>query len=55
MVCLNRPYQFKVFKACPPQILLGSFLNNFLSHIAIEYNIFERQIRMIIGLRFVSA
>ena len=27
MVCLNRPYPFKFFKSCLPQILLGSFLN----------------------------
>ena len=27
MVCLNRPYPFKFFKGCLPQILLGPFLN----------------------------
>ena len=27
MVCLNRPYHFKLLKGCLPQILLGSFLN----------------------------
>ena len=32
MVCLSRPYRFKVFKNCLPQILLGPFLNT-LSHI----------------------
>ena len=28
MVCLDRPCQFKLFKGCLPQILLGPFLNN---------------------------
>ena len=27
MVCLGRPYRFKFFKGCLPQILLGLFLN----------------------------
>ena len=27
MVCLRRPYHFKYFKGCLPQILLGPFLN----------------------------
>ena len=27
MVCLGRPYNFKVFKGCLPQILLGPFFN----------------------------
>ena len=27
MVCLSRPYHFKIFKGCLPQILLGPFLN----------------------------
>ena len=31
MVCLSRPYPFKFFKGCFPQILLGPFLNT-LSH-----------------------
>ena len=31
-ICLNRPYHFKFFKGCLPQILLGSFLNT-LSYI----------------------
>ena len=26
-LCLSRPYPFKCFKDCLPQILLGSFLN----------------------------
>ena len=30
--CLSRPYSFKYFKGCLPQILLGPFLNT-LSHI----------------------
>ena len=32
MVCLSRPYPFKFFKGCLPQVLLGPFLNA-LSHI----------------------
>ena len=27
MICLDRPYHFKFFKGCYPQILLGPFLN----------------------------
>ena len=27
MVCVGRPYHFKFFKGCLPQILLGPFLN----------------------------
>ena len=34
MVCLSRPYDFKLFKGCLPQILLGPFLNT-LSHILV--------------------
>ena len=32
MVCLSRPYPFKFFKGCLPQILFGPLLNTF-SHI----------------------
>ena len=32
MVCLSRWYQFKVYKSCLPQILLGPFLNT-LTHL----------------------
>ena len=28
MVCFNRPDHFRIFKVCPPQILIGPFLNN---------------------------
>ena len=28
MVCSGRPYPFKFFKGCLPQILLGSLLNS---------------------------
>ena len=34
MVSLSRPYHFKSFKGCLPQILLGPFLNT-LSHFSI--------------------
>ena len=27
LVCLSRPYPFKIFKGCLPQILLGPLLN----------------------------
>ena len=27
LVCLSRPYHFKVFKGCLPHIVLGPFLN----------------------------
>ena len=33
MFYLSRPYPFKFFKGCLPQILLGPFLNT-LSHIS---------------------
>ena len=32
MVCLSRPYHFKYFKCCLPEVLLGPFLNN-LTHL----------------------
>ena len=28
MVCFGRPYHFKFFKGCLPEILLGPFLND---------------------------
>ena len=34
MVCLSRPYYFRFFKGCSPQILLGAFLNA-LTHISL--------------------
>ena len=36
MVGLGRPYHFKCFTACLPQILLGPFLNTF-THICSNY------------------
>ena len=33
-VCLSKPYHFKFFKGCLPQILLGPFLNT-LAHMTI--------------------
>ena len=35
MLCLSRPYHFKVFKGCLPQILLGPFLNT-LTHTVLQ-------------------
>ena len=37
MVCLSKPYHFKFFKSCLPQILLGPFLNT-LTHIKLIMN-----------------
>ena len=38
MVCLGRPYHYKFFKDCFPEILLGPFLNT-LTHLKLN-NIF---------------
>ena len=38
MVCLSRPYHFRFFKGCLPQILLTLFLN-ILTHMRNEENI----------------
>ena len=38
MVCLSRPYPFKSFKGCLPQILLGPLLNT-LSHMSLDSEI----------------
>ena len=32
MVCLGIPYHFRFLKGCPPQILLGQFLLNTMTH-----------------------
>ena len=37
MICLGKPYRFKFFKGCLPQILVGPFLNTLLD----PYNIFD--------------
>ena len=37
MVCSGRPYHFKLFKGCLPQILLGPFLNT-LTHLNVKKN-----------------
>ena len=34
MVCFGRPYHFRFFKGCHPQVLLGPFVNT-LSHLFI--------------------
>ena len=36
MVCQSRPYHFKVFEDCLPQMLIGPFLNTF-SHIPLRH------------------
>ena len=36
MDCLSRPYHFKFFKGCLPQILLGPFLNT-LTHLFLNF------------------
>ena len=38
MVCLSRPYPFKFFKGCLPQILLGPFLNTCLIYWLLYYS-----------------
>ena len=40
MVCLNRPYSFKFFKGCLPQISLGPFLNT-LSHMKLSFSCYK--------------
>ena len=37
MLCLSRPYHFKFFKGCLPQISIGPFLNT-LSHMIHDVN-----------------
>ena len=37
MICLSRPYLFKFFKGCLPQILLGPLLNTFYHLIDIVF------------------
>ena len=41
MVCLSRPYPFKFFKGCLPQILRSPLLNTF-SHFSLISNLFSR-------------
>ena len=36
MVCLGRPYRFKLFKGCLSQILLGPILNTLLYVLGLE-------------------
>ena len=45
MVCLGRPYHFKIFKGCLPQILLGLFLNT-LPHL-ISSMVFQKDTEII--------
>ena len=40
MVCLGRPYNFNIFKACLPQISLGPFLNTLTQTILQEIQIY---------------
>ena len=40
MVCLSRPYPFKLFKGCFPQILLGPLLHT-LSHVILAQSVAE--------------
>ena len=40
MVCLSRPYHFKFFKGCLPQMLLGPFLNTLIDMFSDFPNIF---------------
>ena len=47
-LCLSSPYQFKFFKRCIPQILLGPFLNT-LSHIRTNDSIWPLSFNKIIN------
>ena len=40
MVCLSRPYPFKLFKGCFPQILLGPLFHT-LSHVVLAQSVAE--------------
>ena len=40
MVCLRRPYHFKLIEGCLPQILLGPFFNT-LSHSSYSYQVIK--------------
>ena len=42
MVCLGRPGDFKFFKGCLPQILLGQFLNALTRMLLILKSVFQR-------------
>ena len=46
MVCLKRSYHFKLSKDCPPQSLLGPFLNA-LSHVCQKVNSSQTQYSII--------
>ena len=39
MFCLGRPYRFKFFNGCLPQILLGPFLNTLPNIVLGEFNL----------------
>ena len=43
MVCLSRPYPFKFFKGCLPQILLGPLLNT-LSQMFLRSGVSDRKV-----------
>ena len=58
LLCFNRPYHFKSFKGCIPQILLGPFLKTLVhikhfgwlkSHIASTYPYYEEKFWWIFG------
>ena len=42
MVCLGRPGDFKFFKGCLPQILLGQFFNALTRMLLILKSVFQR-------------
>ena len=48
MVCLSRPYSFKFFKDCLPQISLGPFLNT----LCIIYTKMKSPIGLTVNLNF---
>ena len=48
IVCLSRPYQFKFFQGCLPQILLGPFLNTLPRTLLIEEQPYRKIFKIIL-------
>ena len=46
MVCLGRPYDFKIFKGCLPQILPSPFLNTSCGHVTVTLETVSLRITM---------
>ena len=48
IVCLSRPYHFKFFQGCLPQILLGPFLNTLPRTLLIEEQPYRKIFKIIL-------